>query len=77
MMAVDARVDKLSHQLSKHSLGPVDTLTDAAMVGLGSASAAIAVWLRRYAYDRPLITLLLSCQVGYLIGRAGRRHARR
>lgn len=76
-MAVDARVDQLSRQLSKHSFEPVDTLAYAAMVRLGSASSAIADWLRKYAYDRPLITLLLSCQVGYLISRAGRRHAHR
>jgi pilus assembly protein TadC len=77
MMAVDERLDRLSRQLSMQSLGPVDTVFTEAMSRVGSASSSLAAWLRQAAYDQPLITLLLSCQVGYLVARFGRRHARR
>ena len=76
-MAVDEQLDRLSRQLSKLSLGAIDTIADQAFFRLGSVSAAMAAWLRQAAYDQPLITLLLSCQVGYLVARLGRRYARR
>jgi hypothetical protein len=76
-MTVDEQLDRLSRQLSKLSLGAIDTIVDQAFFRLGSASAAFAAWLRQAAYDQPLITLLLSCQVGYLVARLGRRYARR
>jgi hypothetical protein len=77
MMAVDEQLEHLSRRLNKESLGPIDTLFNEAMSRLGSASAAFAAWIRQAAYDRPLITLLLSWQVGYLVARLGRRHASR
>jgi hypothetical protein len=77
MMPVDEQLEQLSRQLSKQSLGPIDTVFSEAMSRLGSVSAAFAAWLRQAAYDRPLITLLLSCQAGYLVARLGHRHARR
>jgi hypothetical protein len=76
-MAIDEKLDKLAHQLSKQSLGPIDVLVNEAMSRLGSAAASVAAWLRWAATDRPLITLLLSFQVGYLVARLGRRYARR
>jgi hypothetical protein len=77
MMPVDEQLEQLSRQLSKQSLGPIDTVFSEATSRLGSVSAAFAAWLRQAAYDRPLITLLLSCQAGYLVARLGHRYARR
>jgi hypothetical protein len=76
-MAADAQLDRLSRQLSMQSLGPVDAVFSEVMSRLGSASASVATWLRQATYDQPLITLLLSCQIGYLAARLGRRYARR
>lgn len=76
-MALDEQLDRLSRQLSMQSLGPIDTVYNEVVSHLGSASASIAAWLRQAVYDQPLITLLLSWQVGYLIARLGRRYARR
>ena len=76
-MAVDEQIDRLSQQLDKDSIPSVDTLTDDAVAKLAMASAAIIGWLRHYAHERPLVTMLLSCQLGYLIGRFGGRRARR
>jgi hypothetical protein len=77
MMAVDEQLERLSRRLSKQSLGPVDTVVNETISRLGALSAAFAAWLRQAAYDQPLITLLLSCQAGYLVARLGRRYARR
>ena len=71
MMAVDEQLERLSRRLSA---GPIDTVFDEAMSRLSLASAALADWVRQAAYDRPLITLLLSWQVGYLVARLGRRY---
>ena len=76
-MAVDEQIDRLSQQLDKNSLPSVDRLTDDAIAKLASASAAIAGWLRHCAHERPLVTMLLSCQLGYLLGRFQGRRARR
>jgi len=76
-MAVNEQLERLSRQLSKQSLGQIDTVFNEAMSRLGSVSTAFTAWLRQAAYDRPLIMLLLSCQAGYLVARLGRRHARR
>ena len=72
-MAVDGKLDQLSRQLSKQSLGPIDTILNQIMSRFVSASASLVVWLQQAAWNQPLITLLLSCQIGYLIARLGRR----
>jgi hypothetical protein len=76
-MAVDEKLERLSRQLSKRSLGPINTVFNEAISRLGSASASLVTWLRQAVYERPLVTLLLSCQVGYLTACLGRRYARR
>jgi hypothetical protein len=75
-MAVDEQLDRLNQQLSRQSLGPINSILDQAVSGFSRASASLAGWLRDSAYDRPLITLLLSFQAGYLVARIGRRYAR-
>jgi hypothetical protein len=76
-MVVDERLDRLSRQLSWQSLGPMDTVINEITNRLTASGAALVAGLRQAAYERPLITLLLSWQVGYLIGRMGHRHAHR
>ena len=76
-MAVDQQIDRLYCQLSKQSLGPIDTIFNETVARVGSASTTLAAWLRQAAYDRPLTTLLLSFQAGYWVARLGGRYARR
>ncbi len=76
-MSVDEKIDLLSQQLGKQSLGPIDTISDEVMRRLGSATGSLVAWLRQAAYDQPLMTLLLACQFGYLVARLGRAYARR
>ena len=77
-MSVDEKIDRLSQELGKQSLGPIDTISDELMRRLGSASGSMVAWLRQAACnDQPLMTLLLACQFGYLVARLGRAYARR
>jgi hypothetical protein len=76
-MSVDEKIDRLSHQLDKQSLGPIDVISDEVMRRVGAASASFVAWLRQAAYDQPLMTLLLACQFGYVVARLGRAYARR
>jgi hypothetical protein len=76
-MVADEQIDRLSRQLSTQSLGPVDTILTTTMFQLNLAFSSLAAWLRQTAYDQPLVTVLLSCQFGYLVARLGRRHAGR
>jgi len=77
MMAIDQRLDRLSAKLSKQSLGPIDPVFNEATSYLDAAATSLAAWLRQAVYDQPLTTLFLTCQVGYLVARIGRRYARR
>lgn len=76
-MAADEQIDRLSRQLSKQSLGPISVISNQILSGIGSMSASIVGWLRQSGKDQPLITLLLACQAGYLLGRRGRHYAGR
>jgi hypothetical protein len=76
-MAVDQQLDRLSRQLSKQNLGPVETFLNQLLSEFGSAVAFLTGWLRQAAHDQPLMTLLLSCQAGYLAARLGRLVGRR
>ncbi len=76
-MSVDEKIDRLSQQLEKQSLGPIDTITDEVMRRVGAASGSLVAWLRQAAYDQPLMTLLVACQFGYVVARLGRAYARR
>lgn len=76
-MDANDQLYQLSRQLSWQSAKPVDIVANEIILRLRTAAATLIASLRRAAYERPLITLLLSCQLGYLTGRIGRRYARR
>ena len=75
-MAVDEQLDRLSSQLGKHNLVPIDALSTEIMSRLGSAFSAMVLSLRQAANDQPLMTLFLAAQAGYLFARLGRHYAR-
>jgi hypothetical protein len=76
-MDADDRIYRLNRELSRHSFGPVTTISNQAVASLGSRLQLLVTWLREAARDRPLITLLLAFQGGYALARLGRPHARR
>jgi hypothetical protein len=76
-MDANDQLDQLSRRLNWQSASPVDTVVNEIMARLRIAGATLIAGLRWAASDRPLITLLLACQLGYLTSRMGRRYARR
>ena len=75
-MDADNKLDQLKRRASMESLGPVGVLSNRAALSVAAAISSVVTQLRQFAYDQPLITLLLSFQAGYLVARVGRRHAR-
>lgn len=71
------KLEQLSRRLSWQSPKFVDTVVNEIIASLGTAGTTLVAGLRWAAHERPLITLLLSCQLGYLTGRMGRHYARR
>lgn len=76
-MGVEDQIHRLNRELSRHSFGPVTTVSSQTLVSLGSGLQALVTWLREAARAQPLIALLLAFQGAYAIARLGRRHARR
>ena len=63
-MGVEDQIHRLNRELSRHSFGPVTTVSNQALVSLGSGLQALVTWLREAARDQPLIALLLAFQGG-------------
>lgn len=76
MMATDDQLEQLSRRLSWQSPGPIDAALADIMSMMGTAGSNLLSGIRWATAERPLITLLLCWQVGYLAGRMGRRYAR-
>jgi hypothetical protein len=75
-MAADEKLDQLSWELSKQSLGPVDGILNEIASRVSSAMTAVISSLQRAANDQPVMTVILAAQAGYLVARIGRRYAR-
>jgi uncharacterized membrane protein len=76
-MTANEQLDRLSRRVASQSLGPVTVISDQVLAYLTSSLQVFTAWLRQAARDRPLISLLLSIEAGYVFARIGRRHARR
>jgi hypothetical protein len=77
LMISNDEVARLDQRLARQSLGPLDAISSQAASALLSCVRSITTALRQAAHDRPLNTLLLSFEVGYLLARSGRRITRR
>jgi hypothetical protein len=76
-MITDDTVARLDQQLTRQGLGPLEAISDQTVAALVSWIRVIATGLSQAARDRPLTALLIALEVGYAIGRSGRRVARR
>jgi hypothetical protein len=74
---VPSDIGRLQSRLQWESAGPVmdiaNRATDAVVAGL----VAIMEALRRAGEERPLVTLLIACQIGFAVGHWGPRRAKR
>jgi hypothetical protein len=76
-VAKDPQVQQLERQLDWNSPGPLGDIAAASMDSALSITGQIVASLRQAAMDQPLITLFLSFQAGYVVGRWGYRHGSR
>ena len=76
-MAEDMKLQRLERQLSRYGLGPLGDITNEVLHAAASIIGRLAASLRQAAFDYPLTTLVLSCEVGYVVARWRRKHARR
>jgi hypothetical protein len=75
-MVADEKLDQLSWELSRYSLGPVDSVLNEITSKLADGSGAVVSALQKAVNDQPLMTLILAAQAGYLLARFGHRYAR-
>jgi hypothetical protein len=74
-MAENVKLRRLERQLSRDPLSPVGAVTNEALHAATLMVGRLLASLRQAAFDRPLTTLFLSCEAGYLVARLGRRRA--
>ena len=72
----DEKLDQLSRELSKQSLGPIDGILNELVSRLACGVSATISSLQQAVSDQPLMSLILAAQTGYLVARFGRRHPR-
>ena len=75
-MAENEGVDRLKRRLDWEGAGPLAELSNRTISALTARGRALGSWLREMAEDRPLISLLFACQIGFAAGRWGPRRAK-
>jgi hypothetical protein len=75
-MIENAEVESLKRRLKWEGAGSLAELSNWTRDALTARGQAIASWIRESAEDRPLISLLIACQVGFAVGRWGEHRAK-
>ena len=75
-MAENEEVDRLKRRLDWEGAGPLAELSNRTISALTARGRALGSWLREMAEDRPLISLLFACQIGFAAGWWGPRRAK-
>ena len=74
---VDSKeVDSLERRLRREDAGPIAELSKRAMDAATERTREFVSWVRQMADDRPLISLLIACQIGFAVGYWGPRRAK-
>ena len=75
-MANHEEIDSLKRRLQWEGGGPLMDLSTQAVDGLTIRVRALVLWVREMAEGRPLISLLLSFQLGFVVGQWGSGRAK-
>ena len=75
-MAETEEIDRLKRRLHWEGAEPLAELSNQAMDAVTTRARAFASWVREVADDRPLISLLIACQIGFAVGHWGPRRAK-
>jgi hypothetical protein len=76
-MAKSDEIDRLQRRLSWQAAGPLTEISNHATASLVAMLGALAQWIRQSGEERPLISLLLAFEAGFVIARLGSRRAKR
>ena len=76
-MAEIEEVDSLKRRRRREGAGPIAELSNRAMDAATARGREFVSWVRQMADDRPLISLLIACQIGFSVGYWGPRRAKR
>ena len=75
-MAENEQVNRLKRRLHREGAGPLTELSSRTMDDMTARGREFASWVREMAEDRPLISLLISFQIGFAVGHWGPRRAK-
>jgi hypothetical protein len=75
-MVESEEIDRLKRRLTWEGGGPLVELSNRMTDALTERGGEFANWVREMAEDRPLISLLISFQIGFAAGRWGSRRAK-
>jgi hypothetical protein len=70
-------IERLNWRLRMHNIDPLTDVVRQAAASLAPLIRSIGNRLIQSAHSRPLITLFLSFEAGFVIARLGRKHAQR
>ena len=76
-MANHEEIDRLRRRLQWEGGGPLMDLSSQALDGLAIRVRTLVFWVREMAEERPLISLLLAFQLGFVLGKWGPGRAKR
>lgn len=76
-MADHDELERLERRLKRESLGPLTEISNQMTTSALSLIRAAAGWLRGTIEQRPLISLLIAFEAGFVIARLGGHHAKR
>ena len=75
-MEMNKEIDRLRRQLQWEGAGPLAGLSNQMTMTLLGGLRAFVDWLREAGTERPLISLVLAMQAGFVVGRWGHRRAK-
>ncbi len=75
-MMENEEVDHLQRRLRREGAGEIAELSNRAMDAMTTRGSELVSWVRDMADERPLISLLVACQIGFAIGRWGPSRAK-
>lgn len=75
-MTENEEVDRLKRRLQWEGAGPTAELSNRAIDAMTKQGSGLVSWVREMAGDRPLMSLLIGCQVGFVVGHWGPRRAK-
>ena len=76
-MTQSEQINRLQRRLTREASAPLVYLSNRMTASLFSLLRSLAEWVREATLERPLVSLVVACEAGFVVGRLGRSHAKR